>query len=54
MRIGPRLPMTVGPIVMGVATLLLMRIDADGGYWLDILPGVTPVWSRPVPCWSRR
>jgi EmrB/QacA subfamily drug resistance transporter len=40
-RIGPRLPMTVGPVVMGVATMLLMRVDADSGYWLDVLPGAT-------------
>ena len=40
-RIGPRLPMTVGPVVMGVATLLLMRVDADSGYWLHVLPGAT-------------
>ena len=38
-RIGPRLPMTVGPLVMGIATLLLMRVDADSGYWLDVFPG---------------
>ena len=41
MRIGPRLPMTVGPIVMGVATLMLARIGADSGYWLDVFPGAT-------------
>ena len=40
-RIGPRIPMTVGPVMMGAATLLLMRIDADSGYWLDVLPGAT-------------
>jgi len=38
-RIGPRLPMTVGPVVMGAATLLLSRLDADSGYWLDVFPG---------------
>jgi EmrB/QacA subfamily drug resistance transporter len=40
-RIGPRLPMTVGPLVMGFATLLLMRVDAGSGYWLHVLPGAT-------------
>ncbi|MBJ7355794.1 MFS transporter [Nocardioides sp.] len=40
-RIGPRLPMTVGPVVMGAATLLLMRVDAESGYWLDVFPGAT-------------
>lgn len=38
-RIGPRLPMTVGPVVMAAATLLLMRVDEDSGYWLDVFPG---------------
>jgi hypothetical protein len=40
-RIGPRLPMTVGPLVMAAGTLLLLRVDASGGYWADVLPGVT-------------
>ena len=38
-RIGPRLPMTVGPVVMGAATLLLRRVDEGSGYWLDVFPG---------------
>jgi EmrB/QacA subfamily drug resistance transporter len=40
-RIGPRLPMTVGPLVMGVGVLLLARVDADVNFWLDVLPGIT-------------
>ena len=40
-RIGPRLPMTVGPVVMAAAALLLMRVDAGSGYWLDVFPGAT-------------
>jgi EmrB/QacA subfamily drug resistance transporter len=40
-RIGPRVPMTVGPIVMSVGTLLLLGIGEDVDYWLDVLPGVT-------------
>jgi MFS family permease len=38
-RIGPRLPMTVGPLVMAAATLLLWRVDAGSGYWVDVFPG---------------
>ena len=38
-RIGPRIPMTVGPLVMAVATLLLLPVDPDSGYWLDVFPG---------------
>jgi EmrB/QacA subfamily drug resistance transporter len=40
-RIGPRIPMTVGPLVMGVGTLLLLRVGADVNYWTDVLPGLT-------------
>ena len=40
-RIGPRIPMTLGPIVMGAGTLLLRSIGGDVDYWRDVLPGVT-------------
>ena len=40
-RIGPRLPMTVGPLVCAVATVLLARIGPDAGYVTHVLPGVT-------------
>lgn len=37
---GPRLPMTVGPIVGGLGLLLMLRIGADAEYVSDVLPGV--------------
>ncbi|GAW47844.1 MULTISPECIES: MFS transporter [unclassified Nocardioides] len=40
-RIGPRIPMTVGPVVMAGGSLLLMRVGADVDYWTDVLPGLT-------------
>jgi EmrB/QacA subfamily drug resistance transporter len=41
-RIGPRLPMTVGPLLSAAAALLLARgIDQDTSYVVDVLPGVT-------------
>ena len=40
-RIGPRIPMTVGPIVMGAGCVMLLAIDEDVNYWVDALPGVT-------------
>jgi len=40
-RIGPRIPMTFGPLVMGAGTLLLRGIGGDVDYWRDVLPGVT-------------
>jgi EmrB/QacA subfamily drug resistance transporter len=40
-RIGPRIPMSVGPIVCAVGIGLLAMIDRDTSYWLDVFPGVT-------------
>ena len=40
-RIGPRIPMTFGPMVMAVGVLLLLGVDEDVNYWLDVLPGLT-------------
>ncbi len=37
---GPRLPMTVGPIVAGLGLLLMLRIGTDADYVSDVLPGV--------------
>lgn len=38
-RIGPRVPMTVGPLVAAAGLLLYLRIDADASFWTDVLPG---------------
>ncbi len=40
-RIGPRLPMTLGPVVCGVGTVLLAGVGAGSTYWLGVLPGIT-------------
>ena len=40
-RIGPRIPMTVGPVVMAAGSLLLLRVDDDVSYWIDVMPGLT-------------
>jgi len=37
---GPRMPMTAGPIIGGLGLLLLMRIDTDASYLVDVLPGL--------------
>ena len=37
---GPRVPMSVGPIVGGIGLLLLTRVDANPNYVTDVLPGV--------------
>jgi EmrB/QacA subfamily drug resistance transporter len=40
-RIGPRIQMTLGPLLCAVGAVLLVRIDADASYWIDVLPGMT-------------
>jgi Na+/melibiose symporter-like transporter len=40
-RIGPRLPLTVGPVVAAAGLLLLRRVGPGASYWTDVLPGVT-------------
>ncbi len=37
---GPRVPMSLGPIVGGIGLLLLLRVDAGAEYATDILPGL--------------
>jgi EmrB/QacA subfamily drug resistance transporter len=38
-RIGPRLPMTVGPLLIAAGTLLLAGVDGSGPYVIEVLPG---------------
>ena len=38
-RIGPRLPMTVGPLLIAAGTLLLAFVDGSSPYVVEILPG---------------
>lgn len=40
-RIGPRIPMTVGPLVLAAGTLLLLGVGPDVDYVRDVLPGLT-------------
>ena len=42
-RIGVRLPLTVGPIVVGVGLLLLSRVVPGDAYLTHVLPGVVVV-----------
>jgi EmrB/QacA subfamily drug resistance transporter len=39
-RIGPRLPMSVGPLLCAVGVLLLRRVGPGASYAVDVLPGV--------------
>jgi EmrB/QacA subfamily drug resistance transporter len=40
-RIGPRLPMSLGPVVCAVGVALLARVDSQATYWVDVFPGLT-------------
>jgi EmrB/QacA subfamily drug resistance transporter len=39
-RIGPRLQMTVGPLVIAASLLLFIRIGGSGDYWTAVFPAV--------------
>jgi EmrB/QacA subfamily drug resistance transporter len=39
-RIGPRLPLTVAPLVVGAGFLLELRIGAQAHYWTEVLPAI--------------
>jgi MFS family permease len=40
-RIGPKIPLTVGPLVIAVGLLLLTQIEPGDSYAAGVLPGVT-------------
>jgi EmrB/QacA subfamily drug resistance transporter len=39
-RIGPRLQMTVGPLIVGAGLFLLVRATNPGSYWTQVFPAV--------------
>jgi EmrB/QacA subfamily drug resistance transporter len=39
-RVGPRLPMSAGPIIGGLGLLLLFRVGVNPSYWTEILPAL--------------
>jgi MFS family permease len=39
-RIGPRIPMTAGPVICALALVLMSRIGPDASYWQHVLPPV--------------
>jgi EmrB/QacA subfamily drug resistance transporter len=39
-RIGPRLQMTVGPLIVGAGLFLLVRATDPGSYWTQVFPAV--------------
>jgi len=39
-RFGPRLFMTIGPLVMALGSLLLLSVSTEFDYWWQVLPGI--------------
>jgi len=39
-RIGARLPLTIGPLVVAAGFLLALRIHSNTDYWRDVLPAI--------------
>lgn len=42
-RIGPRWPLTLGPIVTAAGFALMTRLDPHEGYWIGVAPGMVLV-----------
>jgi EmrB/QacA subfamily drug resistance transporter len=42
-RIGPRWPLTLGPILAAVGYALMARLDPGSGYWAGVAPGTIVV-----------
>jgi predicted MFS family arabinose efflux permease len=39
-RIGPRLPLAIGPLLVAVGFALMLRMDNNAGYWTTVLPAL--------------
>ena len=39
-RVGPRIFMTLGPLVMAVGTVMMLAVSEDFFYWTQVLPGI--------------
>ncbi|MGH8883567.1 MAG: MFS transporter, partial [Stackebrandtia sp.] len=39
-RIGPRLPLSLGPLLSAVGVVLLLGVDNNAPYWTQVFPGV--------------
>jgi len=39
-RIGPRIPLSVGPVFCAGGVLMMLRIGPSANYWADVLPAV--------------
>jgi EmrB/QacA subfamily drug resistance transporter len=48
-RVGPRLPMTVGPMIVAVGMLMFTRITPGDGYWTAVFPAAV-VFGLGLAC----
>ena len=39
-RVGPRWPLTLGPVLCGAGFALLVRLEPQASYWTSVLPGM--------------
>ena len=39
-RIGSRLPLTIGPLLVAAGFLMMLRIGVQANYWTDVLPAI--------------
>lgn len=42
-RIGPRWPLTIGPLVVAGGFALMLRVDPQASYWTSVLPGIAAI-----------
>ena len=42
-RVGPRLPLTIGPAIVAVGFLMMLRITPAARYWTEVLPALLVV-----------
>jgi EmrB/QacA subfamily drug resistance transporter len=42
-KLGPRLPLTIGPVVAAVGCALAVRLEQPGSYWSTVFPGLLVV-----------
>ncbi len=47
-RIGPRVPLTVGPLLCAVGMLLMLRVGENASYLADVLPAVVVMGTGMV------
>ena len=47
-RIGPRIPMTVGPLVVAVGMVLLGRVEPGTTYWETVFPALIVLGLGPL------